>query len=132
MSTLQHSTLSVLNRYADLQMLVLFQMQYSVAHLTEMTSAAQPRHPPNTREFIRKFSERGSAWLRLFRYVAKMAAVEYAKCTPLRTQRFGHFEYTYGSFQVHFFCRDHNRNTLRTQTKYTNYGNYGYRNTALV
>ena len=48
MSTLQHSTLSVLNKYADLQMLVLFQMQYSVAHLTEMTSAARPRHPPNT------------------------------------------------------------------------------------
>ena len=48
MSTLKHSTLSVLNRYADLQMLVLFQMQYSVAHLTEMTSAARPCHPPNT------------------------------------------------------------------------------------
>ena len=74
--------------------------------------------------------ERGSAWLRLFHYVDKMAAVEYAKCTPLRTQRFGHFEYTYGSFQVHFFCRDHNRNTLRTQIKYTKYGKYGYRNTA--
>ena len=52
MSTLKHSTLSALNRCAELQMLVLFQMRYSVVHLTEMTSAVRPRHPPNTRESI--------------------------------------------------------------------------------
>ena len=82
--------------------------------LMTFTENASTRVRTRTRIEKRPFSERGSAWLRLFRYVAKMAAVEYAKCTPLRTQRFGCFEYTDGSFQVHFFCRDHNRNTLRT------------------
>ena len=33
-------------------------------------------------------------WLSLFLYVAKMAAVEYEKCTSIHTRRSDHFEYT--------------------------------------
>ena len=33
-----------------------------------------------------------SAWLCLFRYVAKMAAVEYEKCATIHTPRFDRFE----------------------------------------
>ena len=35
-----------------------------------------------------------STWLRLFRYVAKMAAVEYEKCASIHTSLFDRFEYT--------------------------------------
>ena len=49
----------------------------------------------------------GSAWLRLFRYVGKMAAVECEKSTPS------------GSIQYTCFCPNHIWNALRTQTKYT-------------
>ena len=38
----------------------------------------------------------------------------------------------YGSFQYTSFRPDLNWNALRTQTKYSKYRNYGYRNTALV
>ena len=38
-----------------------------------------------------KLAQPGSA---LFRYVAKMAAVEYEKCASIHTPRFDHFEYT--------------------------------------
>ena len=48
----------------------------------------------------------------LFRDVAKMAAVEYEKCTS----RFDRFEYTIRVFSVHLFSPDLNRNALRTQT----------------
>ena len=33
-----------------------------------------------------------STWLRLFRYVAKMAAVEYEKCASTHTPQFDRFE----------------------------------------
>ena len=38
------------------------------------------------------FELSGSAWLRLFRYVDKMAAVEYEKCASIHTQLFDRFE----------------------------------------
>ena len=41
-------------------------------------------------------------WLSLFLYVAKMAAVEYEKCTSIHTLRFDHFEYTMRVLSVHF------------------------------
>ena len=37
----------------------------------------------------------------LFRYVAKMAAVEYEKCTLPHTLRFDRFEYTIRVLSVH-------------------------------
>jgi hypothetical protein len=49
----------------------------------------------------------------LFRYVAKMAAVEYEKCTSPHTSR---FEYTFRVLSVHLFSADLNRNALRSQT----------------
>jgi hypothetical protein len=52
----------------------------------------------------------------LFRYVAKMAAVEYEKCTSIHTSRFDRFEYTIRVLSVHLFSPDLNRNALRTQT----------------
>ena len=58
-----------------------------------------------------------STWLRLLRYVAKMAAVEYKKCTSIHTSRFDCFEYTIRVFSVHSFSPDLNWNALRTQTK---------------
>jgi hypothetical protein len=36
MSTLKHSTLSALTKFADFQISVSFQIQYSVVHLTEI------------------------------------------------------------------------------------------------
>ena len=44
----------------------------------------------------------------LFRYVAKMAAVEYEKCTSPHTSRFDRFQY--------LFSPDLNRNAPFTQT----------------
>ena len=55
----------------------------------------------------------------LFRYVAKMAAVEYEKCASIHTPRFDRFEYTILS--VHLFSPDLNWNALRTQPKYSEY-----------
>ena len=52
----------------------------------------------------------------LFRYVAKMAAVEYEKCTTIHTWRFDRFEYTIQVLSVHLFSPDLNRNALRTKT----------------
>ena len=52
----------------------------------------------------------------LFRYVARMAAVEYEKCTSPHTSRFDRFEYTIRVLSVHLFSLDLNRNALRTQT----------------
>ena len=51
----------------------------------------------------------------LFRYVAKMAAVEYEKSTSHTTQ-FDRFKYTIRVLSVHLFSPDLNRNALRTQT----------------
>ena len=39
----------------------------------------------------------------LFRYVAKMAAVEYEKCASIHTPRFDRFEYNIRVLLVHFF-----------------------------
>ena len=39
-----------------------------------------------------KENDVGSAWLCLFRYVAKMAAVEHEKCTSIHTPRVDRFE----------------------------------------
>ena len=58
----------------------------------------------------------------LFRHVAKMAAVEYEKCASIHTLRVDRFEYTIRVLSVHLFCPDLYRNTLRTQTKYSEYG----------
>ena len=44
-----------------------------------------------------------SAWHLLFRYVAKMAAIEYEKCASIHTPRFDRFEYTIQVFSEHFF-----------------------------
>ena len=44
-----------------------------------------------------------SARLRLFPYVAKMAAVEYEKCASIHTPQFDRFEYTIRVLSVHFF-----------------------------
>ena len=52
----------------------------------------------------------------LFRYMAKMAAVEYEKCTSPHTSWFDRFEHTIGVLSVHLFLPDLNRNALRTQT----------------
>ena len=52
----------------------------------------------------------------LFRYVAKMAAVEYEKCTSPHTSQFDRFQYTIRFLSVHLFSPDLNRNALRTQT----------------
>ena len=52
----------------------------------------------------------------LFRYVAKMAAVEYEKCTLPHTSRFDRFEYTIRVLSVNLFSPDLNRNALCTQT----------------
>ena len=49
----------------------------------------------------------------LFRYVAKMAAVEYEKCRSPHTSRFDSFEYTIRVLSVHLFSPDLNRNALR-------------------
>ena len=69
-------------------------------------------------------------WLLLFHYVAKMAAVEYEKCTSIHTPLLDRFEGTIQVLSVHFFPPDLNWNALHTQTKYSEYGKYGYRNTA--
>lgn len=53
----------------------------------------------------------------LFLYVAKMAALEYEKCTLIHTSRFDLFEYTIRVLSVHLFSPDLNWNALRTQTK---------------
>ena len=58
----------------------------------------------------------------LFRYVAKMAAVEYEKCPSIHTSRFDRFEYTIRVLSVHLFSPDLNRDALRTQTKASKYG----------
>ena len=63
----------------------------------------------------------GSAWLRLIRYVAKIAAVEYQKYTVLSTPA--------GSFWYTSLRPDRNWNALCIQTKYSQYGKNGYRNT---
>jgi hypothetical protein len=52
----------------------------------------------------------------LFRYVAKMAAVEYEKCAAIHTARIDRFEYTIRVLSGHLFSPDLNRNALRTQT----------------
>ncbi|CAL8363135.1 unnamed protein product [Arctogadus glacialis] len=49
----------------------------------------------------------------LFRYIAKMAAVEYEKCPSPHTSRFDRFEYTIRGLSVHLFSPDLNRNALR-------------------
>ena len=41
-----------------------------------------------------KYANVGSAWLRFFGYVAKMAAVVSKKCTLIHPQRFDNLEYT--------------------------------------
>ena len=61
-------------------------------------------------ENVPTLAQPGSA---LFRYVAKMAAVEYEKCTLPPTT---HFEYTIRVLSVHLFSPDLNRNALRNQT----------------
>ena len=67
-----------------------------------------------------------SAWLRLFRFVAKTAAVECGKCTSIHTPRCPPFLSTpSGSFQYTSFRPDRNWNGLRTQTTYSEYGKYG-------
>ena len=58
----------------------------------------------------------------LFRYIAKMAAVEYEKCTSIHTSRFDRFEYTIWVLSVHLFSPDLNWKALRTQTKASKYG----------
>ena len=58
----------------------------------------------------------------LFRYVAKMAAVEYEKCSSIQTSRFNRFEYTIRDLSVHLFSSELNWNALRTQTKASRYG----------
>ena len=52
----------------------------------------------------------------LFRYVAKMAAVEYEKCTSPHTSRFDCFDYNIRVLSVHLFSPDLYLNALRTQT----------------
>ena len=65
----------------------------------------------------------------LFRYSAKMAAVEYEKCASIHISRFDRFEYTIRVLSVHFFSP---RFKLERQTqKYSKCGYYGYWNTAL-
>ena len=61
-----------------------------------------------------------------------MAAIEYEKFTPLHTQRFGVLRAHTGPFKYTSFRRDHNWNTLRTQSRYSKYGKYGYRNRARI
>ena len=53
----------------------------------------------------------------LFRYIAKMAVVEYEKCASIHTSWVDRFEYTIRVLLVHLFHPDLNRNALRTQTK---------------
>ena len=57
----------------------------------------------------------------LLRYVAKMAAVEYEKCTSYTLRDFS-FEYTIRVLSVHLFSPNMNRNALRTQTYASKYG----------
>ena len=58
----------------------------------------------------------------LLRQVAMMAAVEYEKYASIHTSRCDRFEYTIRVLSVHLFRPDLNRNALRTQTKYSEYG----------
>ena len=69
--------------------------------------------------------------LSLFRYVAKMAAVEYGECPSIHTSRLARFEYGIRVLEVYFFSPDLNWNVLRTQILASKYGQYGYWNTAL-
>ena len=48
-----------------------------------------------------------SAWLRLLRYVAKMAAVEYEKCASIHTPLFDRFEFTIRVLSIHFFLPEY-------------------------
>ena len=61
-----------------------------------------------------------------------MAAVEYGKCPSIHTSRLARFEYGIRVLEVYFFSPDLNWNVLRTQILSTQYGQYGYWNTALV
>ena len=73
------------------------------------------------------------------RCVAKMVAVENQKCASIHTCRVDRVEYTVRVLSVHLLLPprppppDLSRNTaLRTQTKYSEYGECGYWNTAQV
>ena len=96
-----------------------------MVHLPEMTITTAAVAPPPHADF-------GSAWLRLFRYVAKMAAVEYGECPSNHTSRLARFEYGIRVLEGYFFSPGPNWNVLRTQILSAQYGQYGYWNTALV
>ena len=66
---------------------------------------------------VQMLAQPGSA---LFRYVAKMAAVKYEECASIDTLQFDRTPS--GSFQYTYFRPNLNWNTLRTQTKYSEYG----------
>jgi hypothetical protein len=74
-----------------------YKMTINVGYVEKAPTLAQP----------------GSA---LFRYIAKMAAVEYEKCTAIHTSRFDRFEPTIRVVSVHIFSPDLNRNAPSTQT----------------
>jgi hypothetical protein len=63
-----------------------------------------------------------SAWLRLLRYVAEMAAVEYGKCPSIHTSRLARFEYDIRVLEIYLFSPDLNWNVLRTQNLASKYG----------
>ena len=101
---------------------LLFQIEYSVAveqkvgmHYMRRIGAPHQRGRQSDRSKKRLRSA-------LFRYMAKMAAVEYEKCPSIRTLRFDRFEYTIRVLSVHLFSPDLNLNALRTQTKASKYG----------
>ena len=70
-------------------------------------------------ENVPTLAQPGSA---LFRYVTKMAAVEYEKWTSIHSSRFDRFEYVIRVHSVHLFSPDLNWNAVRTQTKASKYG----------
>ncbi|CAL8349475.1 unnamed protein product, partial [Boreogadus saida] len=61
-----------------------------------------------------------------------MAAVEYGECPSIHTSRLARFEYGIRVLEVYFFSPDLNWNVLRTTILSTQYGQYGYWNTAQV
>ena len=70
------------------------------------TSSASLSPPPPDRECCSRCNliiMHVCFWSRLFRYVAKMAAVECEKCTMFHTLNFGRYEYTSGSFRYTSF-----------------------------
>ena len=92
----------------------------AMTSVSSLVTILKPQRASKTTTLVTMTSLKCNA--ALFRYVAKMAAIEYKKCTSIHTSRFDRFEYTIRVLSVHLFSPDLNWNVLRTQTKTSKYG----------